>query len=95
MVQSKYGCGHRFILHENSGLTENIVLKFPCPGCRSKRPFVRESDPEAQGGKALGVAEDGAIHIYSTRHLGLKRHKRSRAMIRASKGKGGIVRVKV
>jgi hypothetical protein len=85
MLQSQYGCKHRFLFHELTG--PNILHKFSCPGCRSKRPFVRESDPEAKSGKALGVAEDGAIHIYSTRHLELRRHKRSRVMIRASKGK--------
>jgi hypothetical protein len=89
MIQSKYGCGHRFVLHENSGLTEDVTLKFPCPGCRSKRSFVRESDTEALQGKALGVAKDGMVHIYSTKHLELRRHKRTRGLIRMSKSKQG------
>jgi len=85
MLQSNYKCGHRFMLHEQSG--ENVSLPFPCPGCRSKRSFVRESDEAARKGEALGVAPDGMVHVRATKHLELRRHKRTRSLIRASKSK--------
>lgn len=85
MLQSTYGCKHRFIFHEHSG--QNVTFSGLCPGCRSHRSFVEENDYDAQRGIVLGLAEDGAVHVRSTKHLNLKRHKRNRATIRMSRVK--------
>jgi hypothetical protein len=83
VLQSNYNCHHKFALHDHKGKTLSFL--FACPGCRSRRLFVREGDEEEKKGKALGVANDGLIHVYSKRHLALRRHKSTRAVIRASK----------
>ena len=85
MLQSNYRCGHRFMLHDYSGA--DVSLDFSCPGCRSKRSFVLESDETARKGEALGVAPDGMVHVRAVKHLELRRHKRTRGLIRASKSK--------
>jgi len=83
VLQSNYKCGHRFALHDECG--KDISFPFSCPGCRSHRPFVREGDEAEKKGLALGVANDGRIHVYSQKHLMLRRHKSTRSTIRASK----------